>query len=200
MNSLLSALENQGFNEPASEIKAKKKKQKSTVNRTPEIKTPSITYTTDNLDTPLVSSNNFDIEDFENITGLPQRMMNLTVFQLVKKFGGELQLKGWADILSKLMTAMEKDQKYQERRNQLIEKDFVISNVFKYLDVFMDAVFDMAEAQTEVIISLVQSDPETARKEIPLLRKNAYTKISKEAKKGIKDSLKRLKDKYDIDE
>ncbi len=124
-------------------------------------------------------------EDFENITGLPFRMSKLTLFELVSRYGGPMQLDKWAGILSKLMTAMEKDQKSRERKNELIEKDFVTSNVFLYLNIFMDAMFDIAESQTEVIISMVLSDVETAKHKMPELRKKAYTKISKEAKKSI---------------
>ncbi len=138
-------------------------------------------------------------EQFENITGLPFRMSKLTIFELVSRYGGPMQLDKWAGILSKLMTALEKDQKSRERKNELIEKDFVTSNVFLFLNIFMDAAFDLAESQTEVIISMVLSDSETAKFKIPELRKKSYTKISKEAKKSINDSLKRLENKYDID-
>lgn len=177
---LLEALKQNGFNNSnIPEIPDSSEREETTVNRTIET---------------------FGEADFENTTGLPARMMNMTMFELVKRYGGEMQLKGWADILNKLMAAMEKDQKSQERRNELVEKDFIISNVIKYVDFFMNALFDLAEGQTEEIISLVLSDEKSARKKIPEIRRNSYTKISKETKKGIKDSLKRLSNKYDSKE
>ena len=147
--------------------------------------------------TTFESSSNMTSDDFVNVTGLPEKMMGLTIFELVKNYGGPMQLEKWAKVLNQLSSTTERQDKMKERRNITIEKDFVISNVFKYLDIFMDAVFDSAEAQNEIIISHVKSDPEEAKKAIPEMRKKAYTKIAKEAKKGIKDALKRLRNKYD---
>ena len=72
--------------------------------------------------------------EFENTTGLPARMMKLNLKQLVLKFGGPMMLESWSRILQRIMTANEKDQKIQERRLELIQKDFVISRLFSFME------------------------------------------------------------------
>jgi len=138
--------------------------------------------------------------EFENTSGLAKKYLNMTIGQLVRVRGGVVGLKEFVGIM-KMLTTIEKDeQTMNERRNQLIEKDFAISNLKKYIDLFMEEVFNSAESQTETIISLVQTDIDEARKQIPKLRIKSYTKISKSAKKSLKQSMKRLKAKYDSDD
>lgn len=147
--------------------------------------------------TTFESSNQFSREDFENVTGLPAKMMKLTLFELVSRYGGPMQLDKWAIVLQKLSTTMERNQKTQERRNELIEKDFVISNVKKYLDTFMEGMFDLIESENQIIISSVIADPEKSKLSIKELRKKAVTKLSRETKKSIKGSIERLNKKYE---
>jgi hypothetical protein len=135
--------------------------------------------------------------EFENTSGLAKKYLNMKIGELVRVRGGVQGLKEWSSIYKMLITADKTDQDLRERRNQLIEKDFAISNLKKYIDLFMEEVFNTAEAQTETIISLVLSDIEEARKEIPKLRMKSYSKIAKNTKKSLKDSMKRLKVKYD---
>jgi hypothetical protein len=137
--------------------------------------------------------------DFENTTGLAKKYLSLTIEELVKVKGGVSNLKQWTGILKDLKAIEKTEQDLMERRNQLIEKDFAVSNLKKYVDLFMEELFNSAEAQTETIISYVLADTELARKKIPTLRQSSYTKISKNTKKSIHDSLKRLKKKYDVD-
>lgn len=136
-------------------------------------------------------------DEFEEMAGLPKRLMKLTVYQLVNKYGGVMSLNKWADFLSKLATISEKEQKMQMRKNELIEKDFVISNLIKFVDLMVNQIMDAAESDIEEIIAMVKTDEESARKKIPEHRRKSYTKIAKECKKSMADSLKRLKQKYD---
>jgi hypothetical protein len=139
-------------------------------------------------------------EEFEEISGLPQKMMSLTVYQLVNKWGGVMSLNKWADFLSKLATISEKEQKMQMRKNELIEKDFVISNLIKFVDLMVNQIIDSAESDVEEIIAMVKTGEENARTRIPEHRRKNITKIARECKKSMADSLKRLKQKYDTDE
>lgn len=143
-------------------------------------------------------SKNDDSEiEFENTSGLAKKYLNLTIGEIVRVRGGVIGMKEWASIQKILLSADDLEQKTRERRNELIEKDFAISNLKKYIDLFMEEVFNTAESQTEQIIALVLSDVETSRKEIPKMRMSSYTKISKSTKKSLKDSFKRLKKKYE---
>ncbi len=138
--------------------------------------------------------------EFENTSGLAKKYLNMKIGDLVRVRGGVTGLKEFVGIM-KMLTTIEKDeQNMRERRNQLIEKDFAVSNLKKYIDLFMEEVFNSAESQTETIISLVQTDINDARKQIPKIRIKAYTKISKSAKRSLNQSMKKLKAKYDSDD
>ena len=139
-------------------------------------------------------------EETEFNLDLPQKMLNMTVSDLVKKHGGVAGIKDFSIILKNILSADKTAQDIRERRNELVEKDFTVSNLKKYIDLFMDEIFNLAESQTEQFISLVLSDADQARKEIPKIRRESYTKIAQNTKKSISDSLKRLKRKYDDDE
>jgi hypothetical protein len=72
------------------------------------------------------------ISDFEisEYAGLPQRLLGLTLRELVIKFKGMDGMDRYVKMLKDLSAADEKDQKVQERRLQLGEKDFVVARLF----------------------------------------------------------------------
>lgn len=150
----------------------------------------------DEPDSTTDESSKSEIE-FENTTGLAKKYLSLTIEELVKIKGGIQNLKQWTAILKDLKAIEKTEQDLMERRNQLIEKDFAVSNLKKYIDLFMEELFNLSESQTETIISYVLADTEEARKKIPKIRRENYTKISKNTKKSLNASLKRLKKKYD---
>ncbi len=131
-----------------------------------------------------------------SITGLPKELLGLSIRELVRVRGDIPALKDWASTLKILLDSDRIELQTRERRNELIEKDFVVSHLKKYIDQFVEEVMNAAEAQTEEIIALVISDPEKARKEIPKIRVMEYTKISRQAKVAITKSLKNLEKKY----
>lgn len=159
-------------------------------------KNPLNTYEQEGIEKP---KKEIDDADFENCTGLPARMMDLTIKELVVKYGGPMMLDSWSKILQRLMAANEKDQKIQERRLELIEKDFVISSVITYMNILSDRIFDLAESQNKIIISSVRSDPEKAEAIIKDMRLKAYSKIIKETKRAIEQAIKNMKSKYEKD-
>lgn len=183
---------------PVKKLKEKKlKKELLTSKDLPEIDDNENESFDSEIIKPFEQKEDFTKDDFENMTGLPARMMRLNLMNLVKRYGGPYQLDKWATILQKLMAAQKSDVSVQKDRLKLIEKDFAISNVFKYIDVLMSQLFDLAESQTDQIIDIVKSNPKEARSYIKELRLKGYSKIAKETKKSITDSLKRMKEKYD---
>jgi hypothetical protein len=98
--------------------------------------------------------------EFEDITGLPDRMMNMTIKKLVRYYGGPMQLKIWADILNKQMMSAERDQRMRERRFELIEKDFVIAKIFNYLETLSQQLFDYPESIIDSLVAIVKSGKE----------------------------------------
>jgi hypothetical protein len=66
------------------------------------------------------------MKDFENITGLPDKMMNITLKELVSTYGGVMRLEKWANTLEKLLSASYTEMVMLEEKGKLIDRDFVI--------------------------------------------------------------------------
>lgn len=140
----------------------------------------------------------FNEKEFENITGLPARMMKLNLKQLVLRYGGQHQLKGWADILNKIMMASERDQKIQIRKLELIDKDFVVSRLFSYLETLNKQIFNIPLSLTDHIIALVKSEKDNYRNDIIELLKKELEKLIKDTKDRINQEIEGLKSKYEV--
>jgi hypothetical protein len=140
---------------------------------------------------------NTEYDDFENVTGLPASMMNLNIKQLVSRYGGPMMLKNWADILNKLMLANEKDQKIQIKNLDVIEKKFIQSNIFSYLETLSKQMFNIKFAITDEIISLVLAEKTKSRKKIHKIIDDAISVLIKDAKDNIEKELERLKNQFD---
>jgi len=138
-----------------------------------------------------------DEVEFENITGLPARMMKLNLKNLVVRYGGPMMLKSWADILVKIMSANEKDQKIQERRLELIQKDFVISRLFMFLETLSSRIFDYTENIPVEIIALVKSGVDDIEIEIKKRMRKDFSILLKDTKENITRELENLKTKYE---
>lgn len=134
--------------------------------------------------------------DFENQTGLPAKIMSMTIEELVKKFGTGKDFKEWTIAYKNIKTVDQIDVKTAEIRNQLIPKDFVVSTVFRFINQFMKSVFDSIQSQNETIVNLVLADVDKARKDIPKIRRDEITKISKKTKEQIKIGFKQLETRY----
>lgn len=145
------------------------------------------------------NNKNVDEIEFENISGLPAKMMNLTLMQLVINYGGPMMLESWSKILQRLMSASEKDQKIQERRLELIEKDFFISKIFKYLEVLSNMLFDYAKSSPAGFIALVKSEIENTEFEIEKKMSKDFSLLIRDTKENISRELENLKKKYQKD-
>lgn len=139
---------------------------------------------------------NFNDDIFEDVSGLPSKMMGLTLMELVRNYGGPMQLEKWAAILQKIMTAQKAEVSIQRDRLTLIEKDFVLSQIFKFVDEFINQIFDLADSQNEIIFSLAKTGTDEAKMKIKKMRVDSYSKILKETKKIINTNLNKMKDKY----
>jgi len=135
--------------------------------------------------------------DFENITGLPARMMELNLKQLVMRYGGPMMLDSWSKILQRIMSANEKDQKIQERRLELIEKDFFISKIFSYLEVLSSRLFDYTETHPSNIIALLKSNPENIELKIKERMRKDFSTLIQDTKENINREVENLKKKYE---
>ena len=135
--------------------------------------------------------------NFENRSGLPSEVMDLKLFELVERYGGPMMLTDWSLILNRLMTARLTEQKIQERRLELIEKDFVISRLISYLEILNKQLFDYSESAPIQIISMVKSGGENIEFEIKKNMRKEFSILIKDAKEKINQELDNLKSKHE---
>jgi len=129
-------------------------------------------------------------------TGVPEEKLGLTIRDLITKYGNMANVEKYVRILKDLTAADEKDQRVRERRLSLIEKDFVVSRVFAYLDVLMNQLIDYPESVIDMIIAKVQMDPSAARVDAVITLRNGMTGIIGNAKDVIIKEINSLKTKY----
>ena len=155
------------------------------------------------IETKVLSKSEKEMPDdeFENITNLPAKMMNMTMKQLVMRYGGQMMLDKWATILNKLMQASERDQKIQEKRLDLIEKDFCVSKLFLYLETLSKLLFDYPESCIDNIIAEIKSNKKNVRNIIVDDMRKGIGLLIEQTKKNIDRELDNLTPKYkDIDD
>ena len=133
-------------------------------------------------------------------TGVPEEMLGLTIRELINRYGNMANVEKYVRILKDLTAADEKDQRVRERRLALIEKDFVVSRVFSYLDVLMNQLIDYPESVIDTIIAKVQTAPAAARADAVLTLRNGMTGIIGNAKDVIVKEINSLKTKYQEDD
>jgi hypothetical protein len=132
----------------------------------------------------------------QGTTGVPEEMLGLTIRELINRYGNMANVEKYVRMLRDLTAADEKDQRIRERRLALIEKDFVVSRVFSYLDVLMNQLIDYPESVIDIIVAKVQTSPETARADAVITLRNGMTGIIGNAKDVIIREINGLKTKY----
>ncbi|MDR2097722.1 MAG: hypothetical protein LBP37_04300 [Spirochaetaceae bacterium] len=147
----------------------------------------------------LVKQIDFSAIDDENIAehaGLPRKLLGMTIRELVIKFKGLDGLDRYIKMLRDLAAADEKDQKTQERRLQLVEKDFIISRVIQFLEVLMKQLLEWPEGAVDGIIATIQSAGASSRHDIVQLMERGVTEIIKDAKGQVAKEINSLRAKY----
>jgi hypothetical protein len=133
--------------------------------------------------------------------GVPAALLDLTLRELVTRYGGNLlNLEKHAKILRDLTMASEKEQRIQERRLALIEKDFVVSRLFQFIDVLMKQLIEYPESAASSLAATVLAYGEAglpvARAEVSGKIKNGLESIIGSTKQQILTELNGLKSKY----
>jgi hypothetical protein len=138
------------------------------------------------------------LPDFERAgrIGLPQKMLGMSIRELVVKHRGIDGLETYVKMLRDLISADEKDQRVREHRLQLVEKDFIVARVFQFLDTLMKQILEYPESAADEITSLVQSEGEAARDGVSQKMRTGLARIIKGAKERVLDELAGLKAKY----
>jgi hypothetical protein len=152
---------------------------------------------------PVVKEIDFSsLSDYETAdqAGLPQKLLGMTIRELVVKHRGLSGLGEYIKMLRDLTAADEKDQKTRERRLQLVEKDFVISHVFQYIDVLMKQLLEWPKGAVDGIVALVQSEGAAARNDVTRLMEKGIMDIIKNAKSQVTKDIDSLRAKYRDDD
>ncbi len=143
MNSLLEAMEREGWNELKSKKQDKQEEElKKYENINPNILTPV---------------------EFETIMDLPAKFMNLTLRQLVLEYHHPQGMQAHAKTLDTIMSAMKKSVDIKKAQDELIDRDFVIAHVFTYLNVLSEVIFDYCGTDKKMLKDFTKMIEETQR-------------------------------------
>ena len=132
--------------------------------------------------------------------GVPAELLNLTLKELVMRYSGILPLEKYAKILKILVESAEKEQRIKERRLTLVDKDFVISRIFQYVDNLMIQILEYPESTADDIVARVLAEKEAARHTVVETMKTGLSKIIANAKEQVINELNGLKHKYHEDD
>lgn len=132
--------------------------------------------------------------------GVPAELLTLTLKELVMRYSGVLPLEKHAKILKILVESAEKEQRIKERRLTLVDKDFVVSRIFQYVDNLMVQVLEYPESTADDIVARVLAEKEAARHTVIETMKTGLSKIIANAKEQVINELNGLKHKYHEDD
>jgi hypothetical protein len=129
-------------------------------------------------------------------TGLSEAMLNMTIQELVVNYGGIAGIERFTKTLQTLTAANEKELRIQERRQELIPKDFVTSRLFGYIDQLMSKLLDYPEGAVDTIIAKILAD-KNCRSDVVNYLRDGLTRCICDAKQHIANELDGLRGKYD---
>lgn len=136
--------------------------------------------------------------DFSDIqsTGQAGKMLNMTIRELVRQYGSMQNVEKYVKILRDLVSADEKDQRIQERRQVQIPKDFVTASVMSYLETLMNKLLDLPERIANQAVAFVQADVNSARMNIVNLMSDDISAAIGDSKAQILQKIQNLQGKY----
>lgn len=138
-----------------------------------------------------------DEKKFKDITGLPSELMHKTIEELVFEYDEPQILKLWTDIYYKILQSQERAQKIKERDLELIEKDFVMSKLFKHLELLHLRLLDYPESAIDNLIALARTNNKNIRVTLIDDMSKDFSRILSETKELMKRELKDLIYKYE---
>jgi hypothetical protein len=129
--------------------------------------------------------------------GVPAvKLLSYTLREIVAKFNGLYNLEKHAKTLRDITIAAEKEQRMAERSLKLIEKDFVTSRLFQYVDVLMKQIIEYPEGAVDTLVAKVLSDGPDARGDLVIMLRDGLGRIIAGAKDQLIKELNGLKGKY----
>jgi hypothetical protein len=127
-------------------------------------------------------------------------MLSLTIRELVMAHTGVQGIERYTKILRDLTATAEKEQRTKERGLKLIEKDFVTSRLFAFVDAICKQIIEYPESAMDAIIAKIMSEGPEARPSLVNMMQEALGRIIGETKSQIAKELASLKGKYQKEE
>lgn len=124
-------------------------------------------------------------------------MQDMTLKQLLRTFGTVDNVERYSKILRDLSTADEREQKTQERRLEQIPRDFVVQNLFGYVDQLMNQLLDVPEAVCDQIIAVLTAGGDDMRVNVIHILSDNLTRCISGAKEHITNEINGLRGKYE---
>jgi hypothetical protein len=138
--------------------------------------------------------------DIAAAAGTAVEMLSMTIRELVMSHAGVQGIERYTKILRDLTTTADKEQRTREHGLKLIEKDFVISKVFAFVDSVCKQIIEYPEAAADAIIAKIMSEGPEARPSVVSMMQEALGRIIAETKNQIIKELDSLKGKYQKEE
>jgi hypothetical protein len=129
----------------------------------------------------------------------PREVLGLTIRELILNFPGLDKIERYSKILKDFTMAAEKDQRMKERGLTLIEKDFVVSRLFGFIDTLTKQSLDFPEAVADRVIALAKAQGEAARNDVITIMRDGIGRVIAGAKGQVISELNVLKSKYQND-
>lgn len=155
-------------------------KQKQEISQQAEI-------TANNLIDNIESSGNMSAADLQN----------MTLGEIVRKFGSMDGIDKFVKLQKDLVTIEEKNQRLQEKRLQLLPRDFVIARLFGFQQQQASRVLDVPEAGADQIVAIVLANPDGCRQKIIEYMRDLLSRAIGGAKDHVVNELSSLRAKYD---
>ena len=131
-----------------------------------------------------------------NETTPASTMLNMTIGELVEKFGNLPSVERYIKMQKDLVVTAEKEQRLEERRLIQIPKDFVTTVVFGLLETLMQRLLDIPDRISDQFIAYVQSDATAARQQIINDLSENITMSINDTKHQITNKIESMKNKY----
>lgn len=124
-------------------------------------------------------------------------LQGMTLGEIVRKFGNLEGIDRFVKLQKDLVTIEEKNQRLQEKRLQLLPRDFVIARLFGFQQQQASRVLDVPEAGADQIIAMVLANPDGCRQKIIEYMRDLLSRAIGGAKEHVINELSSLQSKYD---
>lgn len=129
-----------------------------------------------------------------------EQMQRMTLSDLVKTFGSMEGMDNYIKYLKDLTTIEEKNQRLQEKRLELLPRDFVIARLFGFQQQQASRILDVPESCADQVIALVMADNSDCRQKIIDYIRDLLSRAIGGAKDHVINELNSLRTKYDTKE